>query len=149
MNNFHEEPLKDEQRDIFDEPEKKDNSKDDLEVISKQQLDDLYDDVDQLAETGFEHEFEDEIDEETAKLNELGLKEDEPYAEIMGEKKQVYKLYNKAHGSQGDEFLGKVGAYSDAQALEEGHRKEFNMSENTFVVGTGEFYIPRKKKKIK
>lgn len=128
MNNFHEVPQ-----------------------ITKEEIDDLYIDngKDELEETGFEHEFEDEINEETARLNEYELREDEPYAERMGEKKQVYRLYNKAHGSQGDESLGKVGAYSDAQALEEGYRKGFNMSENTFVVGTGEFYIPRKKKKTK
>lgn len=55
-----------------------------LPQIKKEELDDLYKNngEDELRETGFKHEFEDEIEGETAKLNEQALKEDEPYAVI-------------------------------------------------------------------
>ncbi len=153
MNNFHEvsQIRKEEQKDIFDEPEKQVDS----EVISKQQLDNLDDYVDQLAETDFEHEFEDEISEETARLNEYELREDEPYAVIVnktekrGKKeksgKEKYELYNKAHGSSEDEYLGHVWASSPAQALLLGHKKNFNMTERTISRATGIFYKPEKK----
>jgi len=94
------------------------------------------------------------ISKEQAKLNEKMLKEDEYYLKEpkkekeKGEKrlKREYILVNKGLNGQKDEEIGRVWAYSDAQALLKGHRKGFNMSETTICIGTNRYYNPNTKK---